>query len=184
MALPTEITVTLDLDKHLAAERYYDPETDQEVSEPTTLEGLVLDRIVAALVAKVTSERDYVNGIAERLNRIRDEVLDRLLEPLLQEAITRSFQPTNRFGESSCEATTLSDVIVARAEAWLRETPNDYNSRGKGPRIDRFINEAVGREFQLRLRTAVAEGEAQVKDAIREASASMLADIIARAAKS
>lgn len=183
MALPTEITVTLDLDKHLARERYYDPDTDQETSEPATLEGLVLDRLLASLVAKVTSDRDYVTGIADRLNRIRDEALDRLLEPLLVEAINRSFQPTNRYGESSCEATTLSDVIVARAEAWLRESPNDYNSRGTGPRIDRFIAEATGREFTKRLQAAAAEGEAEVKAAMREAGAKMLADIISRAAK-
>lgn len=182
---PIRLDLTIDLDKALRG-RGPSYDYDGEPADnggPMTVEDLVLDAVVAGLVANVAADREWYQGERSRISNIRDGIIADLLTPILTEAVNKSVQPTNKLGESACDPVTLSDIIVQRAQAWLGETKGgDGFGRSGKTRLQSLIDEAVGREFQTALVSAVAAGKAEILAAVQASAADVLAKTIAQMA--
>lgn len=186
MTEPITVQVTVNLDQALSRRRRVvtytsDGPYEEHYDEPATLEDLVLDGVIAALIEQATQDKSMWTGLTHRIGQIRDELLAKLLEPILADALTRAIQPTNRMGEGVCEATTLTDLIAAKGEAWLGESVSTSRG-GRQTRITQIINEALDRTLTAELRGALDKGKAQIKDALTNHAATLLADTLARQA--
>lgn len=179
------VELDIDLDRALIRRGGHHGPDDEWIPEtPVTLEDLVLDAVVDKIVAKVTSERDgWLAGEQSRVSRVRDEILREKLEPILDAAVAAAIQPTNKLGEGTCEPVTLNDIILQRGQAWLEETIESRTSRGRVSRIQHIINEAVDRTFTSELAHAVNAGKEQIKAALTQHAAALLAETLAKQAE-
>lgn len=170
---PLEITLTLDIDQHLARHVGYD-EDGESVQQPTTIEDVVIGMAARQFVAGLdTDTRQRVN---ERVRAITDETIREQIAPLITAAIVRSVQPTDRLGNPKGDAKTMAEVIIDAAEKTLRKSSDAYSR--KGSLVDEFIKAEVGATFQRELKAAADAAKAEVVAAIKEKGSEVLAQTI------
>ena len=170
---PTEITLTLDLDKHLA--RYVGYDADGEaVQEPTTIEDVVIQMAARQFVESL--DRDVKSEVSRRVKEIRDEVIREQVRPLVVEAIERSVQATDAYGNPKGEPKTMAEVIVQTATDSLRKT--DRYTNGGRTLVEEFIRTEVGAAFAKELKQAADAAKAEVLAAVKERGGEVLAATI------
>lgn len=149
----------------------------------------VLDAIIAEagrqLVERIVKDTSGYGGMVNRAREVRDEILTERLAPLIEDALTRSVQPTDGYGQPKGEPTTLAEIITKQAETWLR-APRAENRSGYGPQktnVQWLVEEATTRTFQQELAPVVAQAKAEVRAAVQEKGAAVLAETITRMAR-
>lgn len=187
MTQPVTITLQLDLDRHLIGDTYTDPETGEPTAGPTTLEDVVLHMAAQQLVDRVinqqTGKGGWFDSLSKKVGTIRDDVIRARLEPLIEEAVTASVQPTNGLGEATCAPTTLRSIIVERGTQYLQgRESNPGRNPGRKTRLQAIIDDSVDRAFKRDLQAAIDAGKAEALGAIRAAAADVVAGTIAAAA--
>lgn len=173
-----DVTVSIDLDEHLRGQTHYDAD-GETYSEPTTLEDVVLAEVVRTVVAKLVTD-DLYRGLRQKVLEIRDEVIREAVTPLVTEAIEASVQPTDHYGEPKGEPTTLRAIIVKNAQDYLsKPSGGDYNRKALAP-VQAFIAAEVASTVTKELREALDAGKAEVKQALQEQGAKLIAEAIAK----
>lgn len=183
MAEPVKLELTLNLDQNLARFRGYDHE-GEPVEGPTTLEDLVIQLAADTVADRVTKDSQW-DQHRQRVQTVRDEIIREKLEPLIEQALTRSLQPTDSYGQPKGEPTTLAEVIVGKATEMLTKQARvgRYPDERTATQVQAWISEAVDRHVKAELSKALEEAKAEVKAAVRKQGAAVIAETIERMAK-
>jgi Sec-independent protein translocase protein TatA len=185
MTTPIELSLKLDLDKHLMGARHYDPDSETYETEPTTLEGLVIDTAARLLFERITgasrSDGDWVRAFRSRFEDIRDEQIAEAIRPRIEAAMTEQIQKTDSHGHACGEPQTVGELVLQEAKAWMSKEVGDYHSRSTqlAKVIAAEVNSKLTREFQ----DAIAKGKAQIKQVLEAEAAKVLAETLIRQAK-
>lgn len=167
-----------------------------------TLIDLILDRAALlvmerCLAGATTSHYDredgetyWVNAVRERVEAIRTAIIREHLEPLITDELERPLTPVQavRYGQpepKTGERTTLADLVRSEVQAWLTKSePTDrYNSKGGGTKINQLIRAEVDYRLSQEFAKELEAGKAEVRAAIRQQGAALLADTIERMKK-
>jgi hypothetical protein len=171
------VTFAFDLNTIVGYEPDHTADGEYAGTVPVTLADRVAEIIASRLVSQAGREWH------PRVSVKADEVADRLVEQKFRDVLEREFVPTDQYGQSKGEPTTIGEVIGKRADAWLREkrSGNNYDRSSK-TNLQHLIDEAVGRTFKAELQKSVkAAQDAAVAEVSRQA-ADVFAEIIRRAA--
>lgn len=174
MSDPIVVNLTLDLDKHLARYAGYDAD-GEPVQEPTTIEDVVLHMATREFVQSL--DRDVKSEVGRRVREIRDEEIRRQVAPLIEEAIAKSVQETDSYGNPKGEPRTMAEIIVAEAKTALSK-PKDPYARNKGTLVEEFVRAEVAAAFTKELKQAADAAKAEVLAAVKERGAEVLASTI------
>lgn len=150
-------------------------------------EGNVATQIAEAAARRLLDEQ---SGAAEefrrRVKNISDEEIRTAVTPIIAQALEEAVQPTNAFGQSVGERTTLREVIIKAVMADLQQaTRNMSSSSGRQPptMLQNIIGNEIAKAVQEDLREAMSEARAQVKAAVEAKGAEILTETITRLAK-
>jgi hypothetical protein len=183
MSAPVKLTIDLDFDKHLST--YRQTGAEDFSAEPRTVEDLIIDHAAHILAARAASEER--RDLSNRIRAIRDDEIRALVAPMVATAIDEAVAKTDNYGARVDGPTTLRTVIMTKAvEALTATSRNDRSSFNDRPKsvLDVLISEAVSTAVTKELREALDKGRADVVSALRANAAQVLADTIARQAKS
>lgn len=175
-----KIELELDLDKHLAQHYGYDEE-GEPVQQPTTLEDIVIGMVAQQVRATLITD-DTKRHLNDRVRGIRDEEVRAAIRPLIEEALTRSIQPTDIYGNPKGEATTLAEVITKEAKTALTVPKEHGYGKPKRTLIQEIIADAVNTQFRRELDEAITEGKKAVAKALRDEGAAVIQKTIERMA--
>lgn len=178
MADPIEITLSIDLDKHLAKHIGYDEDGDP-IQSAATVEDVVLDMVAEKIVGSVMREGyDWRRVLQERVNRVRDEAILARVLPDIEAALATPVRRTNSYGEPTGEPTSMRDVIVSTVEKWLTSPSGDSYDRNRLTKPQKFIAEHVDRVLQKEMKVAVDAAKAEVLAAVQAKGAELIAKTI------
>ena len=161
--------ITLDFETMFTGE-------DQSIAEA------VLERCAGQVLREVGREAIYRTHL-ERVEEIRDDLIVERLTPLIDEALTKSVQKTDAFGEPKGDPTTLREVILKRATDFLKQPRNSRIGQDRQTDVQAFIDEAVSRTVTKELRQALEDARKEVVNAVRAEGAEVIAETIRRMAK-
>lgn len=180
MADPIEVTLSIDLDKHLAKHIGYDEEGDP-IQSPSTVEDVVLGLVADKLVATLFREGyDWRGNLTRRVASIRDEQIAAAVRPDVEAALAGTVQKTNSYGDPVGEPTTMRDLIVARVDEWLKSSDRDSFRNPKGlTKPQAIIAEQVDKVLAKEMKAAVDAAKAEVVAAVQAKGAELLAQTIA-----
>lgn len=181
MTDPLKIELELDINGHLARHLGYNEE-GEPIQQPTTLEDVVLGMAAERLVRSVTAD-EAKRYMRERISAIRDEEIRAAIRPLIEEALTRSIQPTDHYGNPKGEPTTLAEVITKEAKTAVTVPKEHGYGKPKRTLIQEIIADAVDLQFHRELGEAIAEGKKAVLAAVRDEGAAVIQKTIERMAK-
>lgn len=169
-----EVNLTIDLDRWLRGDPgNYDSDGIPGDFAPTTLEELVLDRVVEKLAADVLAG-PFGKSLNQRIQGVRDEVIREHVEPAITGAMTAP------------DGDSMRDYIAARVNETLLTPTADPGAGYSAPRrtmVERYIEKEVNHAVRRDLAAALEEGKTQVKNALREMGAEILADVLAKQAE-
>jgi hypothetical protein len=144
------------------------------------VEERILDIVAARLVKEVDEEAR--NRITETVRQVREEGIRKQIEPIIREALEKPMQPTNQYGEPrpGAATVTLPELIEAEVGKFLKQ--HDDRLRGRdGTKLDKMVEEAVGREFKSELKKAVDDAKATALEKVREAAGEVIAEAVKKA---
>lgn len=187
MTPPIQLTVEVDLDAYLAR---YGPTINEDgdrQTEPVTIEDVVIDQAARALLTDATqfALKDEWGTLRRRINEVTVDAIREAVAPLIAEALTRAVQPTNQFGEQTGSPVTLTERIVAAAEEQLRRPDRTRSSFDRSPKttLEELVAEATSSAVRKELAGALEAGKAEVKAALQQQGAALLAETITRTAQ-
>lgn len=182
MSNPIKVELTLDLDKHIHSGWRQTSEDDYAPIE-TTLETLVLDLAARKVADMSTRDRELTTEIRSRVAQLRDDEIRAHVRPLIEEALTRSLQRTNSFGEPAGEETTLRDLILAEVGAEVKRLASVKTDRyaarsdARTP-LQEMIEKEVGAAFAKDVRAELDKAKAEILAAVRAKGAAVLAQTV------
>jgi hypothetical protein len=175
-----KIELDLDLNAHLARHIGYDEE-GEPLQHPTTIEDVVLGLAADKIARTVTADQAKAY-LLDRVTRLRDEVIREELRPLVVDALERSVQPTDPYGNPKGEATTLAEVITRIAKEEMTAPRDQGYGRQKRTLVQQIIAEHVDAKFKTELGKELDAGKAEVRSALREQGAALIQQAIEKAA--
>ncbi len=147
---------------------------DGEYARTERLADIVADRMVQRFIG---DHSDEYQAMAREVYRVRESVIRELVTPVITEAIEKSVQKTNTYGEPIGPAVSLREVIVDEAKKML-STRGDY---GRGDSlVQKVIKDAVGSALRNELATVLKEEKDKVVAAVRAQAATLIADAVAK----
>lgn len=186
---PIVLQIDLDLDSFLVAYCGTDPETGYDLTEPQTLESIVIDQ--AAKTVAATIDRDVRSDIAKEARSLVEtaqrEVVNELVTAKVTEAIDTPFRRSTSYGEPQGEPTTFRTIIAESVEKALTETvhnPNGRSSSYDSPRktlIAWAVDEAVKAQVTKQVTAAVVDAKTDLLAAVKAEAANVLTDALAKA---
>jgi hypothetical protein len=161
---PVNVTIELDLDKHLRNFVRFDEE-GEEVSESTTIEDVILDMAARSLVVGI--DKELRRDLGGRVREIRDEIIVDELRPEIENALSQPFRRSNSYGEPTGPETTLREEIVRVAQDMLNK-PVRSTARYDQQRtlVEETIHTQVHKVLASELKAAVDEAKAAVRAAV------------------
>ena len=172
------ITVNVDkvtLDTAVAEIVRYDSEGDEYAAGERTVADIVAEKITALLVK---DERWL--PLRERVLEIRKDVIREVLLPVVEEAVTGTFQKTNSYGEPVGPQITMRQVIAEEAQKMMTQPADSYN-REKGTVLQVMVRQEVQAALGNEIRDAVKQAREQVATEIGQmVAASVQAGLKAR----
>jgi hypothetical protein len=184
--MSTNMKVELDIDiDSLLAPAYSGCDEDGPVyGKPRTIAEVIAEEAAAQLLHKLTNEE--TRDLYHRVALVTDEEIKAQVRPLIAEALARSIQKTNQFGESTGQPTTLSEAIMAEVQRQLTK-PTQGDSYGGSMRRKTLVQEIIGAEVERTIRRELADeiskARAQVSAAIRDEGARLISETIQRMAR-
>jgi hypothetical protein len=169
------ITVNVDGDVDLTAVvgEHYDG--DRECHVPQTLGDLVADRLVQRLIHDRESE--YRN-VAREVADTRRDIIRELVTAEVETALTNPVIPTNSWGESTGEPTTLRAEIVRIARESVRvRKPNTVATRDESA-VELLIRKEISGALAKELADVVAAEKAKVVALVHAKAAELIADAV------
>ena len=179
------ITIELDLNQVLTAldpagsYRGYNPDTDEDCFEPSSLETQLVDATATLLVKSLRKDiRDLV--AKETATAIKTEV-----ETIVRETLDGPVQPVSEWGSPSGQPSPLRDLIGAQAQAALKKPElRDGYSRGQSKTmVQRIIDAEIEGAFKKELAEVVAQAKAEALEAVKNKAAEVITETIQRATR-
>jgi hypothetical protein len=103
----------------------------------------------------------------------------------MEEALARPIVPTSAYGEPAGKSTTLAEIIVNQARAYLNEKTDGrgntelYSNRATSkPRITWLIREQVDAAVKNELAAELAAAKESLRETLRQAAAAKLAEAV------
>jgi hypothetical protein len=150
---------------------YYNAD-DERVEAGRTLGDVIAEQVTARLT-KDTAWPD----LRARYTEFRDEEIRKAIGPLIQAAIAKPIQQTNAYGSPVGESTTLTELIVKEATAFLTRSADNYN-RGGETVLQKWVREQVEKALVKELAEVMAAEKAKVVAAVRGKAAELIADAV------
>lgn len=173
-----QITLDLDFAPYLSRRIGMD-ENGDEISEPMTMEDVVLDAAVKQFMRGIDSE--VRNGISHRIAQIRDEVIREQIAPIITEALTGAITQTNSYGEPiQGSTTTLREIIAKQATIETKIQPFDQRTSryGNPTTATKVLVEQVQKVVTKELSAVVAAVKAETYEAVKAAASEAIAKAV------
>lgn len=149
------------------------------------LPEVIIHTLATEMVKKLAEDRDGYQRLRDHIARVRDDVIREMVTPVVAEALTAPIQRTNSYGEPiNGPTTTLREQIVAEAMKVITGPSGDsYNSRGE-TRLQVAIRKEVESTWEREIKGAIDSAKAEVRKAVQEKAAAVLAQTIQQMAQS
>lgn len=125
-----------------------------------TVGSLVADKITDRL----TQDKGWPT-LREKVLEIRAEVIREALTPVVEKALTETFQKTNSYGEPIGGQISMRQVIADEAKKLMTQSADTYN-RDKGTLLQVMVRKEVETALGAEIRDAVKAARKQVSDEI------------------
>lgn len=162
----------IDLTTVVGERTRYDHDLEESVSQDVTLG----DEVAKRITARLTKDDEYP-GLRKRFLDIRDEEIRKAIEPIVTEAISGEIHKTNTYGEPTGQTTTIRELIMAEAKAYVTKSADSYN-RGGETVLQKWVREQIATAFAKELATVMAEEKAKVVAAVRTKAADLIAEAV------
>lgn len=141
-----------------------------EYYKAVTIADLVAEKL---LKTAIKEEGTYLK---ERINKIRDEAIQELLEPIIREAIEGPIYLTNSYGEKTGKETTLRELISELAKRIL-SYKDGYTKKSW---VDEFIRKEINTVLTKELQDLVAAEKKKVISALKDNVAEVITAAVTR----
>src|SRR5690606_34655908 len=98
-----EVPLTIDLNKHLARFHGYDPETDHEITEPQTIEDLVIERAAQIVAGRAVKDATRYDSVRDRATKAVQALVDDQIAGAVRSFIDTPRVPTDAWGNAKGE---------------------------------------------------------------------------------
>lgn len=151
---------------------------DSVIRPPTEYsDGITIGTEVARqLVNTIIQDRDVWPHFRDRVTEIRDEEIRAQVTPLIADALGKTLQKTNAYGEPAGGTTTLSEVIVAEAKRLLTQPKDSYSRSGRT-----VLQDMVAEEVKQALGAEIADAVKQARELVSGQVGEMVAAAVADA---
>lgn len=136
--------------------------------------------IARQALKKLTADRDGSwDSVRSRVDRIKDEEIREAIRPLITEALTKPFRPTNSYNEPTGPETTLSALIM---DAARKASSTKADSYGNGQTVlQKLVADEVAKAFRNEIADEVKKARAMVAEQIgQQVAAAVSAGMRAR----
>jgi hypothetical protein len=179
------ITIDVDLGAILTAVdprgryRSYDPDSDEDVYEASSLEHQIVDACAALLVKSLRKD------IKESIVAAVRPTIEAEIEAIVRETMNAPVQQTSEWGSPVGTAVPLRELIGKQVQDALKVPElRDGYSAGRGKTmVQRIIDAEVNMAFKKELAAVVAEARTQTLAAVKNSAAEVLTETIARATR-
>jgi hypothetical protein len=155
-----------------------------DLGETFANEQSASDAIVQEAARRVLGQRDLTEEVRRRVRQITDDQISAAVKPLIDAALSEGFQPTDSFGSPRGEPTTLRDMVVKEVRYGLEASKQvGYSGRNQQTLLQEIIGREVERVVREDLKQAMDEARKQVRAAVEQKGAEMLAQTIERMAR-
>lgn len=156
---------------------------DPLYEDGTSLRDLIVKRASAQLLEHVQKEGNAWPTLRGRVEKMRDDEIRAALLPVIGQAVAEAVQPTNTFGEPRGEPVTLRGLIVKEAREQLKQSGRDRRHPSSDRRGATLLEHVIAHEVEgalgKELRAELEAAKADVKVAVREKGAEVIAEAIA-----
>jgi hypothetical protein len=170
------ITVNVDnvsLDSVIGEHARYDEDGDYIGTSGKTLADLV-----AATIATELKKTDEFTTAKKRVFEIRDSEIRERARELVAAAIEQPMHRTDSFGNRVGEPTTLAEVIVAQAHAYLTKRVDDGYRSGGETVLQKACREAIDKALRAELSQVITEEKERVVAAVRAKAAELVTEAV------
>jgi Arc/MetJ-type ribon-helix-helix transcriptional regulator len=152
------ITINVDevtLDTIVGEVLGFDEDGDPVTKDERTIADTVAEKITAALV-----KDDRWDSMRKKVLEIRSEVIREALKPVVEQALTETFQRTNNYGEPIGGVISMRQVITDELKQFMTQPADTYN-RDKGTVLQVFVRKAVAEVLTTEVQEAVRQAREQ-----------------------
>lgn len=143
-------------------------------------ESTASEAIVKECAARFLRQHDLTEDVRRRFKQITDEEIRAVVQPLIQEALAEGFQPTDSFGSPKGEPTTLREMIVKEVKRDIGASKQPGYHGSKQTLLEEVVGREVERAVREDLKQAMDEARKQVRAAVEQKGAEVLAQTIER----
>ena len=179
----TDLTIHFDLplDTNLPA-TYQHVGEDDYISGPATVLDAVLDR-AARIVAddvlrRIGFHRSYDAGISKLYHSLVEPRVDALLTERVDAALQQSLRPERKVGEPDTDPIPLSAWIAQKIDKYLKEAGSGSGYGSRPSRLDKAIEEFVGRDTQHALDVTMKDAKTQALAAFSQVAEQKLGEAL------
>lgn len=159
-----KVDLELTLDTVVGEQRHRQVGEDEWTSEPMTLLDAIIQVAAERVVAQVDSaarERHGYGYSSILTSKIEPEI-DRRVGAIVDGLMAKTLQRTDTLGRPKGEPTSLEDLVLERAEAWLNAHDRDsYSNSRQGTRLEKALASLIDREMQKALDQTMANAKQQ-----------------------
>lgn len=156
-------------------QKYIGGSEDGPVYEEMSLHEAVIER-AAEMLARDLSE-EVRKKIHTRVESAMQELLDKQLPPLMEEAMTTEFTVVDEWGRDRSKG-TLRDAMISYARTQLHRNPNSGSAFNNKTILDKVIADQIDRVVNRDLSTIVEEAKKTVYDAVKSNAAATIAKAV------
>lgn len=183
---PIKLDIELDLDSHLARFHGVDPETGHELSEPQTLEDIVLERAARIVAERTVNDAERYKTISGLAREKVTELIGDRVAHAVETAIKATRQPTDQWGKPTGDPVTFEEYIAAEVDRILKRLPqrDSFSSRNSagGTLIEVAIENTVKEEVAKHVKEAVKAERDAIVARVTASTAEVLTEGLRRAA--
>lgn len=177
--LKVDVAFGLTLDTEFGHGLRYDSE-GEPYSASVTLGDLVVQEAARQLAAKLTAdEQRYRTLRTLSADRIR-ELIDERIQPMLDEAFAAPIPLTNTYGEPTGKTKTLREMVIDTAREVMNRRTDSYG-RNKSV-LETKLEEVTIKVVSKELQGEIDAQKAQIRSALKDSAASVLAAAMAKQA--
>lgn len=186
MTEPLKLTLTLDMDKHLARMVGYD-EDGEPCQEPTTIEDVVIGLAANKVVDRILSASRYgtaddpVKELRQTIISQAEELAAARVEQHVEAAFDQVIHQTSDDG-SEVFSHTLRDAIVKATEAATKLRPlKERNSMYRENRsvIERLVSEHVDRVVEREVTAEIQKAKDAARAEVSRRATAAIAKVLA-----
>ena len=143
-----------------------------------SLSDVLLHELSIAMVKELAKDRDGYRTLLDRINQTRDAIIREMVTPVVADALTAPIQRTNSYGEPvKGEPSTLREIIIAEAMKVITGPADNYGNRNE-TRLQVAIRKEVESTWEREIKGAIDAAKAEVRKAVQEKAAGILAKTI------